>query len=119
MDIEHTTQSEQLVNLILSSTEKLTCLKEIRKKNKRILYVYEQSLEPSSGYDYKVYIGALILYVSTSDTLFEGQLTNILINLKTIYDNELNKQQIRSLVHENTNKLNKMLKDLGDENGSI
>lgn len=98
----------------LSPHEKVACLKEIIKKNKKILYVYEQSLIPNSNYNYKVYVGSLLLYVSSSNEFFDDELINILINLSSIMNNEFEKTQIKKLVHENTNLLEHLLTEVGE-----
>ena len=43
------------VKLILSKDEKIICLLDIKKKLKKIIYVYEKTLEDTK-YDYKVYV---------------------------------------------------------------
>ena len=91
------------VKLVLTPIERIKCLEEIIKKNKKILYVFEQSQLPNSGYNYKVYVGGLILYVSSSNELFDGDLVNILINLNSIVGNDFDKNQLKRIVHENTN----------------
>lgn len=98
----------------LSPHEKAVCLKEIIKKNKKILYVYEQTLIPNSNYNYKVYVGSLLLYVSSSNEFFNDGLINILINLSSIMNNDFDKSQIKKLVHENTNILEHLLTEVGE-----
>ena len=104
--------------VILTLEEKEKCLKEIIKKNRRILYVYEQSQLPDSEYNYKVYVHGLVLYVTTSNNLFKGELVNIVVNLCSILQNELDHAEIKKLVFENTNFATYLLKKVGDELGS-
>ena len=96
----------------LSPHEKEVCLKEIIKKNKKILYVYEQTFLPDSNYNYKVYVGSLLLYVSSSNDFFDDALINVLINLSSIMHNDLDKTQIKKIVHENTNLLEHLLTEV-------
>lgn len=85
--------------LIWSEKEKLFCLQEIDKKLKTILHVYEKSLEDST-YDYKTYLYAVMLYVISVKDCFECELTNVIINLNSLYMNNFEKQQIRKLILE-------------------
>lgn len=99
--------------LVLSAQEKKKCLEAIIKKNKKILYTYEQSFIPNTGYDYKKYVKGIIRYVSSSNELFKGDLINILINLYSIVQNDLDKAELKRIVHENTNMATYLLKELG------
>lgn len=102
------------IELVLSKQEKKKCLQAIIKKNKKILYAYEQTFIPETGYDYKKYVKGIIRYVSSSNELFEGDLINILINLYSIAQNDLEKDEVRRIVHENTNMATYLLKGVGD-----
>lgn len=102
------------LELILSKKEKKKCLEQILKKNKKILYVYEQSLIPDTGYNYKSYLKGLIRYVSSSNELFSGELITVLVNFYSIFQNELEKDEIKRLVHENSNLLKFLLKRVGE-----
>ena len=94
----------------LSSNEKIVCLEEITSRLKKILYVYDKSQEPNSNYNYKVFCGGVALYVSSSNTLFDGELVNIVININSILTNRLDKGQIKKLVFESINFANYLLK---------
>ena len=94
----------------LSSNEKIVCLEETISRLKKILYVYEKSQEPYSNYNYKVFCGGVALYVSSSNTLFDGELVNIVININSILTNRLDKGQIKKLVFESINFANYLLK---------
>lgn len=94
----------------LSSNEKIVCLEEIISRLKKILYVYDKSQEPNSNYNYKVFCGGVALYVSSSNTLFNGELVNIVININSILTNRLDKGQIKKLVFESINFANYLLK---------
>lgn len=97
---------------VLSTEEKKQCLRQMAKKNRKILYVYERSLEPDSGYDYKEYLKGFVLYATTSNTLFRGGLVNVLINLHSILQNDLEYAEIKKLVYENANYLSYFLKKI-------
>ena len=94
----------------LSSNEKIVCLEEIISRLKKILDVYDKSQEPNSNYNYKVFCGGVALYVSSSNTLFDGELVNIVININSILTNRLDKGQIKKLVFESINFANYLLK---------
>ena len=94
----------------LSSNEKIVCLEEIISRLKKILYVYDKSQEPNSNYNYKVFCGGVALYVSSSNTLFDGELVNIVININSILTNRFDKGQIKKLVFESINFANYLLK---------
>lgn len=89
--------------IILSNEEKVQCLKEIIKRLKKILYVYEKSLDPETNYNYKIYCGGLLIYVSSSNYLFEGELINIIVNLNAILKNDFTKQNLKKIVFESIN----------------
>lgn len=98
----------------LSSNEKVVCLEEIISRLKKILYVYDKSQEPNSNYNYKVFCGGVALYVSSSNTLFDGELVNIVININSILTNRFDKRQIKKLVFESINFANYLLKKYQD-----
>lgn len=100
--------------VILSPNEKIVCLEEIISRLKKILYVYDKSQEPNSNYNYKVFCGGVALYVSSSNTLFDGELVNIVININSILTNRLDKGQIKKLVFESINFANYLLKKYQD-----
>ena len=89
--------------LFLSLDEKLVCLHEIVDKLKKILYVYDKSLDPDSGYKYKVYCGGIAIYVSSSNYLFDGELVSLIVNLNAILQNDFDKTQIKRIVFESIN----------------
>ena len=89
--------------VVLTLEEKVKCLEEILTKVKKILYVYDKTLEPNSKYDYKVYCGGVLIYVSSSNLLFNGELVNIVINVNAILTNEFSKTQVKRIVFETKN----------------
>ena len=94
---------EQDYKIVISLSEKIVCLDSIISKLKKILYVYDQSQEPNSSYNYKVYCGGVALYVSSSNMLFDGELVSIIVNLNSILNNDFDKKQIKKLVLESVN----------------
>ena len=56
-------------HVTLSLDEKIRCLEEIISKLKKVLYVYDKSFEKNSNYNYKVYCGGIMIYVSSSNVL--------------------------------------------------
>lgn len=103
-------KNEKLFKVVLSTNEKIVCLEEIIAKLKKVLYVYDKSQEPQSNYNYKVYCGGIIMYVSSSNVLFDGELVSIVINLNTILTNKLDKGQIKKIVFESINYAEYLLK---------
>lgn len=104
----------------LTEKEKVVCLREIIKKLKKILYVYDKSLEPNSSYDYKIYSGGVMLYVSSSNMLFDGELVNIVINLNAILTNDFSKSQLKRVVFECVNYAQYLLSGLsGQVSGQV
>ena len=101
--------------ICLTSPEKIECLKEVKKRNKRILFVYEKSQEEGSNYDYLAYVRNVIMFVSTSNELIEGKLASVKVNLCNILANDLDKEGIRKIILENNNFLNYILKSVGEE----
>ena len=104
------------VKIELSPQEREICLKEIRKKIIRSIYVYEQSQQEDTEYDYKVYIGGLIIYVSSSNNLFNGELVSIIVYLNSILQNDFDKNQFKKIIFECKNYIDYLLKE-GDSNG--
>ena len=89
--------------VVLTLEEKVKCLEEILAKVKKILYVYDKTLEPNSKYDYKVYCGGVLIYVYSSNLIFNGELVNIVINVNAILTNEFSKTQVKRIVFETKN----------------
>ena len=90
-------------HVTLSIEEKIKCLEEIINKLNKILYVYDKSLEPESQYNYKVYCGGILIYVSSSNNLFDGELVNIIVNINAIITNDFEKSQLKRVVFESKN----------------
>ena len=103
--------------VILSNQEKVVCLKEIIKKLKKILYVWEKSQEPASTYNYRIYCGGVLIYVSSGNMLFDGELVNIVVNLNAIMTNKFTKPQLKRIVFESVNYAQFLL-SIYDENYS-
>ena len=101
---------ENQLNLKLSEKEKLFCLKDINKKLIRCLYVYEQEKEQIENYDYKNYLESIILYVHSSNQLFDGILMNVIINLNTLKENDFNKEQFKKIIFECKNYIDFLIK---------
>jgi hypothetical protein len=106
------------IKLVLSKEEQRLCLKEINKKLTRIIYVYEKSQEQDSEYDnYKIFVSSVMLYVSSSNILFNGELINIIVNLVTILNNDFDKLQLKKIIFECKNITKFILTQVGDLNG--
>ena len=93
----------------LSLDEKIKCLEEILGKLKKILYVYDKSQEPNSDYNYKIFCGGILIYVSSSNLLFNGELVNIVVNINAILTNNFDKPQLKRIVFESINQVEYML----------
>lgn len=94
---------ENKYKIILSYDEKIKCLEEIISKLKKIIYVYEKSLDPNNNYNYKVFCGGIAIYVSSANILFNGELVNIIININAILTNDFSKTQLKKIVFETIN----------------
>lgn len=105
--------------IVLSLNEKIRCLEEIVARLKKILYVYDKSLEPDSTYNYRVYCGGIAMYVSSSNILFNGELVSIIININSILNNQLNKGQIKKLVFDSINFSEYLLAKYKEEQETI
>lgn len=104
-EVQNDKQGNDIFEIVLTTEEKLQCLEQILKKNNRILHVFTKALDPQSGYDYKVYVKGLVLYVSTSNNLFKGGLVSIVVNLCSILQNEFEYKDIKKIVYDNANYL--------------
>ena len=72
-----------------SDKEKIFCLKDINKKIIRCLYVFEQQEKGIENYNYKNYLESIILYIHSSNELFDGILMNVIVNLNILIENDL------------------------------
>lgn len=99
----------QRFHVNLSLDEKIKCLEEILGKLKKILYVYDKSQEPDSGYNYKIYCGGILIYVSSSNLLFNGELVSIVVNINAILTNNFEKGQLKRIVFESINQTEYLL----------
>lgn len=118
MNIVDNTEQQDSQNpfrIILSGDEKEICLQEIIKRLKKIIYVYERSQEPNSNYNYKVYCGGVLIYISSSNILFNGELVNIIVNLNAIMTNNFSKAQLKRIVFESVNYAQYMLSECQNE----
>lgn len=118
MNIVDNTEQQDSQNpfrIILSGDEKEICLQEIIKRLKKIIYVYERSQEPNSNYNYKVYCGGVLIYISSSNILFNGELVNIIVNLNAIMANNFSKAQLKRIVFESVNYAQYMLSECRNE----
>ncbi len=102
-------------HVTLSTEEKIKCLEEILNKIKKILYVYDKTQEPNSGYNYKVYCGGILIYISSSNGLFNGELVNLIINMNAIINNDFSKSQLKRIVFESKNQIEFLLQSYKDK----
>lgn len=108
-------KDEKNFKVVLSINEKIICLEEIISKLKKVLYVYDKSQELDSTYNYRVYCGGIMMYVSSSNILFDGELVSIIININAILTNQLDKGQIKKLIFESINYAEYLLKKYKNE----
>ena len=100
----------------LSAKEVQVALKNINKKILRVLHVYEKSLE-NEEYNYKQYVYAVIMYISSVNEMAEYNLTDIIVNLNNLIINDFDKSQIKRIIFECKNIVNKILDKIGDIDG--
>lgn len=104
--MEHTNTT-----LTFSVNEKIKSLEQIRDKLQTSLYVYEKS-QTNKNYNYKDYIRQIILYVASSNNLFDFGLTDIIIELNSIIISDLNKKSYRKIILDNKRKVEDLIQDL-------
>ena len=104
---------ENQLKLNLSEEEKIFCLKDINKKIIRCLYVYEQEEKGIKNYDYKTYLESVMLYVHSSNQLFDGILMNVIVNLNILKENNFNKEKFKKIIFECKNYIDFLIKGGG------
>ena len=93
------------------------CLKEVSTRLQRVLYVYEQSL-CNDSYNYKAYVYSVILYINSLNSLCDYDLSNIIINLNTLYMNDdLNKKNVKKIIMESKHMVEDINKKWSDNIG--
>ena len=101
----------------LSPQEVEKCLKEISVRLQRILYVYEQSLV-NDNYNFKSYVYSVMLYINSFNSLCHYDLTNIIVNLNTLYMNkELDKKIVKKIIMESKHIVGDIKKKWSDNIG--
>lgn len=109
---------ENNFKIVLSIDEKIKCLEELVVRLKKILYVYDRSLEPDSKYNYRIYCGGVAMYISSSNYLFNGELVSVVVNMTSILNNKLEKTQIKKLVFDSVNYVEFLLSSYKDKKES-
>lgn len=108
---------EEEIVIKLSPREIEKCLKEISVRLQRALYVYEQSLI-NDNYNFKSYVYSVMLYINSFNSLCNYDLTNIIINLNTLYMNkELNKKMVKKIIMESKHMVTDIKKKWSDNIG--
>lgn len=102
----------------LKQNEKIQALLDIKKQCLKGLYVYEQS-QISDRYNYKDFIYNLSIFVQSTDDLFDGELSKIVINLYSILKNDFDKKEYKRIILECKNFLEYRINlcEVGDTNG--
>ena len=116
--MEEMEKIENNFKIVLSLDEKIKCLEELVVRLKKILYVYDRSLEPDSKYNYRIYCGGVAMYISSSNYLFNGELVSVVVNMTSILNNKLEKTQIRKLVFDSVNYVEFLLSSYKDKKES-
>ena len=116
--MEEMEKIENNVKIVLSLDEKIKCLEELVVRLKKILYVYDRSLEPDSKYNYRIYCGGVAMYISSSNYLFNGELVSVVVNMTSILNNKLEKTQIKKLVFDSVNYVEFLLSSYKDKKES-
>ena len=98
------------LELNLSDEEKIFCLKDINKKILRCLFVYEQEQKGLVNYNYKNYLESVILYVHSSNQLFNGVLMNVIVNLNILRENDFTKDKFKKIIFECKNYIDFLIK---------
>ena len=113
--MEEMEKIENNFKIVLSLDEKIKCLEELIVRLKKILYVYDRSLEPDSKYNYRIYCGGVAMYISSSNYLFNGELVSVVVNMTSILNNKLEKTQIKKLVFDSVNYVEFLLSSYKDK----
>ena len=116
--MEELEKIENNFKIVLSLDEKIKCLEELVVRLKKILYVYDRSLEPDSKYNYRIYCGGVAMYISSSNYLFNGELVSVVVNMTSILNNKLEKTQIKKLVFDSVNYVEFLLSSYKDKKES-
>lgn len=116
--MEEMEKIENNFKIVLSINEKIKCLEELVVRLKKILYVYDRSLEPDSKYNYRIYCGGVAMYISSSNYLFNGELVSVVVNMTSILNNKLKKTQIKKLVFDSVNYVEFLLSSYKDKKES-
>lgn len=116
--MEEMEKIENNFKIVLSLDEKIKCLEELVVRLKKILYVYDRSLEPDSKYNYRIYCGGVAMYISSSNYLFNGELVSVVVNMTSILNNKLEKAQIKKLVFDSVNYVEFLLSSYKDKKES-
>lgn len=116
--MEEMEKIENNFKIVLSIDEKIKCLEELIVRLKKILYVYDRSLEPDSKYNYRIYCGGVAMYISSSNYLFNGELVSVVVNMTSILNNKLEKTQIKKLVFDSVNYVEFLLSSYKDKKES-
>ena len=116
--MEEMEKIENNFKIVLSIDEKIKCLEELVVRLKKILYVYDRSLEPDSKYNYRIYCGGVAMYISSSNYLFNGELVSVVVNMTSILNNKLEKTQIKKLVFDSVNYVEFLLSSYKDKQES-
>lgn len=116
--MEEMEKIENNFKIVLSLDEKIKCLEELVVRLKKILYVYDRSLEPDSKYNYRIYCGGVAMYISSSNYLFNGELVSVVVNMTSILNNKLEKTQIKKLVFDSVNYVEFLLSSYKDKQES-
>lgn len=116
--MEEKEKIENNFKIVLSLDEKIKCLEELVVRLKKILYVYDRSLEPDSKYNYRIYCGGVAMYISSSNYLFNGELVSVVVNMTSILNNKLEKTQIKKLVFDSVNYVEFLLSSYKDKKES-
>ena len=93
-----------------SDKEKIFCLKDINKKIIRCLYVFEQQEKGIENYNYKNYLESIILYIHSSNELFDGILMNVIVNLNILIENDFDKYKFKKIIFECKNYVDFLIK---------
>ena len=101
-------RSNERQYISLSLGEKIKCLEEILSKFKKILYVYDKS-QVDPNYNYKFYCDGILIFVSSSNMLFDNELVSVIVNLNAIVTNDFDKPTLKRLVFESKGQLEALL----------
>lgn len=102
-------QSNEDCKVVFVGEAREKCLKDIRKRIVKALYVFEES-EQNETFNYRIYVHSLMLYLLSSNELLDFELTSVIVLLNSILQNDFEKPQFKKTILEAKNIIDYLLR---------